>query len=203
MAVNYVKFQRGSQAAYDRLVELNRVEDNTLYFIYTGDNDGKLYLGDRLISGNSNTSSLSLAQLTDVLVNEIKENSFLVQNAEGKWYNKSLSDVVDLIKSQTIINDITGINEKYFTISEAKKLGFNFFKDVDENTFSITDINDSNGIVRPKVLQLKSVPAAALTPVLGDLSKVPLVILEEGTESNLIVDNINNIYNILTWGDMT
>jgi hypothetical protein len=34
-----------------------------------------------------------------VLVNEIKENSFLVQNAEGKWYNKSLSDVIDLIKS--------------------------------------------------------------------------------------------------------
>ena len=51
MAVNYVKFQRGSQAAYDRLVELNRVDDNTLYFIYAGDNDGKLYLGDRLISG--------------------------------------------------------------------------------------------------------------------------------------------------------
>jgi hypothetical protein len=47
------------------------------------------------------------------------------------------------------------------------------------------------------------VPAAALTPALGDLSKVPLVILEDGTESNLIVDNINNIYNILTWGDMT
>ena len=34
MAINYVRFQRGSQAAYDRLIELNTIDNNTLYFIY-------------------------------------------------------------------------------------------------------------------------------------------------------------------------
>jgi hypothetical protein len=82
MAIDYVKFQRGSQAAYDKLLQANRVNDSTLYFIYSEDNReiGKLYLGARLISGGEiNTSEISLAELSDVLVNTIKENSFLVQ----------------------------------------------------------------------------------------------------------------------------
>ena len=44
---NYVKFQRGSSAAYQ---QLTRKDDNTLYFVYEADNQetGKLYLGTQL-----------------------------------------------------------------------------------------------------------------------------------------------------------
>lgn len=107
------------------------------------------------------------------------------------------------------LNYITSVNENYFTVSEAHKLEFNFIKNVDESVFSISDVKtdevDEYGanIVKPKVLQLKSVPAAALTTALGDLSTVPMVTLRDGKESNTIVDNINHIYDILTWGDMT
>lgn len=54
--VQFVKFRRGSQAAYDTLVNNNRVDDNTLYFIYDKNNksdSGSLYLGlTPIISSN-------------------------------------------------------------------------------------------------------------------------------------------------------
>lgn len=104
MAVNYVKFQRGSQAAYNLLVTGKKIDENTLYFIYPDSNDtgsvGKLYLGSRLISGGDVVlTSASLSDLADVIVNETKANSFLVQNTEGKWDNMALADVVTLIKN--------------------------------------------------------------------------------------------------------
>jgi hypothetical protein len=47
---NYVKFQRGSEQAYKNLVVKNQ---DTLYFVYDNSDStaGKLYLGERLISG--------------------------------------------------------------------------------------------------------------------------------------------------------
>ena len=109
MATSYVKFQRGSQAAYDKLVTNNRVDENTLYFIYPEGNGtvGKLYLGARLISGGDVVlSAATLNDLADVIVKEAKVHDFLVAEkvttAEGKeitaWVNKSLNDVATLIK---------------------------------------------------------------------------------------------------------
>ncbi len=107
------------------------------------------------------------------------------------------------------LNYITEVEEKYFTVSTAHVLKENFIRDVESNTFEIKDVDtgvqDDNGanIILPKVLHLKNVPAAALTNSLGDLTKVPTITLSNGTTtSNTVVDNINNIYNILTWGDM-
>lgn len=104
MAASYVKFQRGSQAAYDKLKAENRVDENTLYFIYPDDNHtvGKLYLGARLISGGAAT----LDELADVVAKDVQVNDFLVAqevtDAEGNktvaWLNKGLDYVVDLIK---------------------------------------------------------------------------------------------------------
>ena len=47
---NYVKFQRGSEQAYNNLVVKNQ---DTLYFVYDGQDAtrAKLYLGERLLSG--------------------------------------------------------------------------------------------------------------------------------------------------------
>ena len=53
MSVKYVRFQRGSQAAYDQLKANGKLDENTLYFIYSDSNNGSgsLYMGERIISG--------------------------------------------------------------------------------------------------------------------------------------------------------
>lgn len=102
MAINYVRFQRGSVAAYETLLASNRIDDNTLYFIYTDDNaeSGSLYMGSKLIGGNqSNFSSMSLGDLTDVITTTAGTNSFLIKNEEGNWVAKSVADVASLIQA--------------------------------------------------------------------------------------------------------
>lgn len=101
MAVNYVKFQRGSQEAYDALKSAGKLDENTLYFIYSTDNSsvGALYMGNRIISGGDITiASASLDDLADVVVKGAGTNSFLVKGTDGNWIAKSLEDVVALIK---------------------------------------------------------------------------------------------------------
>lgn len=76
MPVNFVKFQRGTQAAYDNLKTMNRLEADALYFIYNDANDtslgGKLYLGERLIGGTGSGSTVtSLDDLSDVNLSAI------------------------------------------------------------------------------------------------------------------------------------
>lgn len=95
----YVRFMRGSQEAYDALVSK---DDNTLYFVYDPANikAGALYMGNRLISGGDTIlQSATLKELADVLAEEVKENSILVQNADGYWDNMSVKDVADLIRA--------------------------------------------------------------------------------------------------------
>ena len=94
----YVKFMRGTQAAYDALANK---DDNTLYFVYDPANEkvGALYMGDRVISGGDIVlASATLKELADVLADTTKENSFLVQREDGKWDNMAIADVAALIK---------------------------------------------------------------------------------------------------------
>lgn len=97
---NYVKFQRGSQAAYDALKNAGKLDENTLYFIYAGDNSsvGALYMGNRIISGGDITiASATLDDLADVVVSGAGTNSFLVKEGNN-WVAKELDDVISLIK---------------------------------------------------------------------------------------------------------
>ena len=137
MAVpNYVKFLRGTVAAYNRLPVK---DDNTLYFVYQdGDESrGKLYLGSRLISGDISASSTTLADLTDVIVDGADAGSFLVLNSDGNWVATSAADI-----AQTIL-----------------EAGGNFIT-IDENEFQFNSIsgnlelkgyiNASNGMIPVK-----------------------------------------------------
>ena len=109
----YVKFMRGTQAAYDALTQK---DDNTLYFI-TDENKGygALYMGANAISGGDIVvASASLDDLKDVIVSEAETNSFLVKDGES-WIAKSLEDVVNLIQGEldidsSITEDITNLN---------------------------------------------------------------------------------------------
>lgn len=119
MGYEYVRFQRGSQAAYDALKKAGRLDPNTLYFIYDDTNNsvGALYMGTRIISGGDITiASASLDDLADVIISETGENSFLVKNAAGNWVSKSLEDVIDLITSDIQVNDLDGDNSSIIIV---------------------------------------------------------------------------------------
>lgn len=95
---NYVKFRRGTPAAFAALASKDA---DCLYFISEKDAiTGLLYLGDKLISG-SLTSNISLSDLEDILLgNDISPNSILIFDGdEQKWVNKPFSEV---------FGDITG-----------------------------------------------------------------------------------------------
>lgn len=91
--VKYVKFIRGSKAAYDNLA----VKDSdTLYFVSEpGASSGTLYLGTKLIAGGSITGATRLADLEDVLLGAgIANGSLLVyDNTSGLWVNKTVAEI--------------------------------------------------------------------------------------------------------------
>ena len=73
------------------------------------------------------------------------------------------------------------------TIQAVSNGEFNFIKAVNNNVFS--NINGK--------LDLIAVPTGALTPVLGDLTTLP-----NADKNFSLVDEIHNIYDILTWSDI-
>lgn len=99
MAVNYVKFMRGSQALYDSLVTKNQ---DTLYFVYNnvGDDHGKLYLGNKLISGSSSNidGTISLSDVEDIVLDaNLSDGDILIYDeAEGKWVNSTLANALSV-----------------------------------------------------------------------------------------------------------
>lgn len=104
--IHYVKFQRGTIDAYDRLKEANRLDGDTLYFVYTdiSAEKGLLYLGEKLISGSVNEQGIvidnfSIGDLGDVVLEgedgePLANKQILVYN-NGEWVNASLSTIID------------------------------------------------------------------------------------------------------------
>ena len=89
----YVKFLRGSQAAYNNIATK---DPDTLYFIYPDANSesGKLYLGDKLIGGGD-ASNLVLGDLTNILLTSVKDKDILSYNEESeKWENISFGELL-------------------------------------------------------------------------------------------------------------
>lgn len=94
---NYVKFMRGTPKDWAALAKAEKDLD-TLYFISESEGEeGKLYLGPKLIAGGGSGASVgSLKDLQDILLSEdIEANSFLVYDSESKkWVNKAASQVL-------------------------------------------------------------------------------------------------------------
>ena len=103
----FVKFQRGSQTAYNNLKTNNRIEDDALYFIYDKNNPsngGNLYLGETLIGGTGSGSGIDrLSNLIDVDTTGVAEGALLHYDTTAqKWViatPKSVSTVSVLIGS--------------------------------------------------------------------------------------------------------
>lgn len=122
----YVKFQRGTMAAYNAL----SVKDpNTLYFVYPEDDNsvGALYLGNMSISSSDAViTQASVATLTDVIVNSTGAGSFLVLNDAGKWVYTSAEDVA------AGILDNLKINSNVFAYNSNNELTLYGFEDAEE-----------------------------------------------------------------------
>ena len=108
-AVNYVKFMRGTQATYNALTEK---DSNTLYFVYENvqADKGKLYLGNKLISGSSSIDgNISIADIADVAIGSgATDGDVLVYNeATQKWEAHPISEAVgmDVFIGATDSND--------------------------------------------------------------------------------------------------
>ncbi len=99
MAINYVKFMRGTQALYNSLATKDQ---DTLYFVYDaiGDDHGKLYLGNKLISGSSSNidGDISISDIADIMLdNNLSDGNILIYDeAEGKWVNSTLANALSV-----------------------------------------------------------------------------------------------------------
>lgn len=102
-SIHYVKFYRGSIAAFELLKTNNRLDSDTLYFVYTNPNatKGLLYLGDKLISGSVDESGdvltdIALEDLADVTINNTSlQNHQILVYENDEWVNKSLSEIIE------------------------------------------------------------------------------------------------------------
>lgn len=97
--INYVKFMRGTQSLYNSLATKDQ---DTLYFVYEniGDDHGKLYLGNKLISGSSSnlTGNISLADIADIAIDAgLSDGQVLAYDAvEDKWVNVSITEAIGM-----------------------------------------------------------------------------------------------------------
>lgn len=108
----FVKFSRGLISSYTNLANKDK---DTLYLVYERQDskEGKLYLGDKLISSVNNSSSLSLNDLLDVSVQNPADGMILQYNAHtagqvgesGKWEAVSVQDAIN--NAQTATNNIS------------------------------------------------------------------------------------------------
>ena len=102
--VHYVKFMRGSLAAWETLLTTpEKISDDTLYFIYENaehSTEGKLYLGQKLISGvDSNISGdININDIGDIYIDDetLADKQILVYNdTTQQWENTSLSTIIN------------------------------------------------------------------------------------------------------------
>jgi uncharacterized coiled-coil protein SlyX len=99
----YVKFLRGTPTAWE---SIQTKDPNTLYFIAEPNAlSGKLYLGNKLISGGGGGSAVTLNDLQDVLMGEnIPSNALLVYDETAQlWKPVSLATAI-----ATVVEPMTG-----------------------------------------------------------------------------------------------
>lgn len=204
---NYVRFQRGTQEAYNKLKENNRLNDYTLYFIYDK-NDvsiGTLYMGSRLISGGDATVIASaLKDLTDVVINESGENYFLVQNTEGKWVSTSLVAVTALIKSQLGEPDLSNLvtkEELNLLQTQVSTLENTINNKVDKVIYEVPILDENGNPVLDDEGNptYKEVEGTLLSP--EDREKLNALVLDEDGSGIEISGTVNaeNVQGLGTW----
>lgn len=125
MPTPYVKFQRGTLAAYENLKQKNRLDKDTLYFVYESDDSlsGQLYLKDKLIAGGSGGDISTILQNLEEVLEEASANKFLVTGNDGSVTLMSMSEVATLIEAS--INGIEFDSNQFSSVDgNISLLGF-------------------------------------------------------------------------------
>lgn len=148
---NYVKFQRGSEQAYNNLAVKNQ---DTLYFVYNGSDSttAKLYLGNKLLSGiGEGTGVTSLSALEDVLITGTPPaGSFLVYT-DGKWVNKSVSAVASMIAAEQSLGIKINTNQFKFDVATGN-LELVGFSDAASGAIAFKGIDGTLSWGTPKII---------------------------------------------------
>ena len=95
---------RGTSKAYEALLNsVNKPNVDTLYFIYDADaSKAKLYLGEKLIAGGGEGGPLSLGDLTNVTLTDLRDKSVLVYDKDqGQWVNSTLEKAISVFAGAT------------------------------------------------------------------------------------------------------
>lgn len=106
---SYVKFLRGTQTAYDKLVANNTIDQDTLYFVYesAGSSKGKLYLGNKAIATGEGgtTTPVDIEDLNNVAISAgLADKDFLAYDAAtSKWVNKPLATIVAEVQAEIAV----------------------------------------------------------------------------------------------------
>ena len=194
--LNYVKFLRGTQTAYDNL---HQKDDNTLYFIYNANDSsvGSLYLGSRLISANvGGSSSISIDDLSDTLITEAQTGDFLILNSEGKWINASVDQVVEMISSAINGTFISDIDENIFNLSSIGKLEV---KGYSTATVGMVPIKGQNSLewsqMPPDLSSNVEDLNIAISKIQQDLSQVDAKILNANHLKYQVIQNLDEAIN--------
>ena len=152
---NYVKFQRGTLTAYNRL---SVKDENTLYFIYDAvdETKGTLYLGSRLIGSVGGQGGVNnLSELSDVLISAANTGDFLVLNSEGKWTSISAANV-----AQTILEaggNFVDIDEQQFNFNSVNgKLELKGYATADVNTIPVKGVNGLSWQAMPSTTEIST-----------------------------------------------
>lgn len=152
MAMNYVKFIRGTPEAFKKL----KIKDkDTLYFISETDSQqGSLYLGNKIIS----ESTVNLEDLNDLLLGDsILDKDILSYDAEsGKWTNKPIISAINIMTGADSGNQggaglvpAPGIGQQnHFLRGDGVwapvNVESNFIKSVDGFNFTVTEAGQLN-----------------------------------------------------------
>ena len=228
--IHYVKFIRGSVSAWENLnLTPNKIDDDTLYFIYESINnpkEGKLYLGQKLISGVGSSGIINISDIGDITIgnNEPLRNAqILVYNeTSDQWENTSLSTIINsAIGSLRVFSGATesttglsGIVPAPPAGSQDKFLkgdgtwGFTPIHSFDANLFKVTNnLVTLNGFSTANVytipvktnngLEWTNLPTGSLDREITTLEKLHAQL--DGTDPTPI--NINTIYMVLNGND--
>lgn len=193
VGIKYVKFLRGTPKAFDK-VETKDVD--TLYFISEKDaTTGKLYLGSKLISGGE------VGTLDDLMANtfqgSIENGSTIIYNSEkGAW---ELTTVTG-----STISTMTGATE-----TEDGKSGLVPVPTAGSNKLFLQGNGewanpiqlykeDIQTLIDDSLSTNPETSSFVLRAEVGSLDELTSRVSEDST----LVDEINNIYERLTWGEI-
>lgn len=192
MPANYVKFLRGTEAAYNSLATKDA---DTLYFVYQNadSSSGKLYLGTKLISGGSGggTGVININDIGDVYIDNstLADKDILVYDiVTHEWINSSIADLIANV-SVSVMTGATSTNNGSAGLVPAPQSG-------DQNLFLAGDGTWKDPTTEVKTTISNLIGTAPDT--LDTLGEIAAWIADDPTGSTALITRVGNLETALS-----